>query len=456
MLDGELTRVRFNDWINSSDFKTRYRLLFRTPKWPFIGVVISLSCFYLFPDSFLFGPSILASGLFLLWGFKFWNTGRINRKRFRQLRKQHEPIVCTVVIANRGLLEIKGALAPAVLVGSFGPQDEETLERVSAVALVFAGLYGEDPNTVPPELQAECRTVNDDAYRPHRRQKPPASYANCENLWLFDTLLMADDLPANFQEDGQIVCMATPGRTGMILHLPPSLVVFKEVPYNPNIINYSARSTPPPLVAPMSETLDSVVEHITRYLGYPGTVYHELISTTVHIDVHIVEASPERPWVSLVTSGMSDVPMNTPESSSEFRFAELMIRLPADWKLDNESLKQEENYWPIRTLKFLARFAHEYETWLSFGHTIPNGNPPAPLSPGHPFVGVVLSPPWIGGEEFATLRLASGTPVHFWSLIPLYPYEMDFKLTNGAIPLFEKFEASGFSDLFNPNRPPVV
>lgn len=38
---------------------------------------------------------------------------------------------------------------------------------------------------------------------------------------------------------------------------------------------------------------------------------------------------------------------------------------------------------------------------LIYGHSIPNGNPPEPFAPGCPFTGVVLSPPWTGGEGFA-------------------------------------------------------
>ena len=250
--------------------------------------------------------------------------------------------------------------------------------------------------------------------------------------------------------------MVSPGPSGSIVQLPPGVPVFKEQTYQPNIIHHAARSTPPPIVAPVSENLDAVENHITRHLGEPETVFHELVSTTVHIDVHIVRPSPERPWISLVTSGMSDIPMNAPEGAEEWRFAELMIRLPADWKLDQESLKSEENYWPLRWLKQLARLPHEYETWLSYGHSIPNGDQPGPFAQDTPFAGMVLCTPWIGGEELATLHLADGTPVHFWSLIPLHPSEIAFKLQKGSDALFEKLEPAGFSDLFDPKRPAVA
>lgn len=456
MLDIEQTRERFLDWVKSRAFNPHLDARFKVPKWPFIAAAIAILCIYLFQESRLLLPAIIAAGFFLFRGWRLWHTTRIERKKFRQSLHLHEPIVCSLIIGNRNLFNIKGAVAPALLIGSFGPQDDGTVERVLAAAEVFASLYGTDPLAAPPELQEACRMVNDDTYRPDRRRQVPASIPGHNGLWLFDTMLLADDFPSGQLDSPFLACMASPGHTGTIIQLPPSVPVFKDTNYNPNIIQHSARTTPPPIVAPHADNLEAVENHISRHLGDPATVFHELISTTVHIDVHFVRPTPERPWVSLVTSGMSDIPMTVPAGAEQFRFAELMIRLPADWQLSDEAFKQEENYWPIRNLKFLARFVHEYETWLSFGHTIPNGNPPEPFAPGIPFTGTILSPPWIGGDELATLHLPDGTAVHFWSLIPLHSSEMDFKLAHGADALFERLTAAGHSDLFNPARPAVA
>ena len=49
--------------------------------------------------------------------------------------------------------------------------------------------------------------------------------------------------------------------------------------------------------------------------------------------------------------------MNVPEELAEYKLerAELAIALPADWKLDQESMKDERWYWPIRLLKGAMR-----------------------------------------------------------------------------------------------------
>ena len=55
--------------------------------------------------------------------------------------------------------------------------------------------------------------------------------------------------------------------------------------------------------------------------------------------------------------------------------AELAIALPPDWKLDEESLKDERWYWPIGLLKVLARLPISNDTWLGCWHTLDKQSP---------------------------------------------------------------------------------
>ena len=55
-----------------------------------------------------------------------------------------------------------------------------------------------------------------------------------------------------------------------------------------------------------SENIDRITEHIEAHVGPVATVFHEVISDLVHVDIHIVEPRPARNCYTLVTSGMSD------------------------------------------------------------------------------------------------------------------------------------------------------
>jgi hypothetical protein len=198
-------------------------------------------------------------------------------------------------------------------------------------------------------------------------------------------------------------------------------------------------------------SIEEISNHIEKHIGEIHMVFHELISEQVHIDIHWVKPSKERPFHTLITSGMSDKPMNTPDGVEGCDYAELSICLPEDWKISEEDFNDEKNYWPIRLLKFLARFPHEYNTWLGYGHTIPNGNPAEPFSDNTKLNTMVLLPSIVFEEEFHTLNLTNKS-IDFYTLIPLYSEEVNLKMKNGVEALFDGFEKLGVNDIVQIDR----
>lgn len=205
------------------------------------------------------------------------------------------------------------------------------------------------------------------------------------------------------------------------------------------------------------ELISAVTAHVERHLGPIETVFHELVSTTVHVDIHVVAPTDERPFYTLVTTGMAERPMTVPaEVEGDWRYAELMVTLPPDWPLSQRDFGDEANYWPVRLLKFLARFPHLYETWLAYGHSLPNGDPPEPFADGVGFCGAVLLPPVTAPDGFDTVEVSPDRTVRLWSVVPLYEEEMDLKLERGVDELLDLFDAVGVSDLIDPDRPNVA
>ena len=100
---------------------------------------------------------------------------------------------------------------------------------------------------------------------------------------------------------------------------------------------------------PDYEAIQKLETHIANYIPGEGSVYHELISNALHIDVHMIHPSASRNFSTLVTTGMSDKAMNTPTEFDQYRYSELVMCLPPDWHLEESQLKKEENYWPIRS-----------------------------------------------------------------------------------------------------------
>jgi len=230
-----------------------------------------------------------------------------------------------------------------------------------------------------------------------------------------------------------------------------------EVSESGSIIwRHEARTIPFQPTTGDPEQIERISDHIEEHLGPIATVFHEVVSDLVHIDVHVVAPTEERPWSILVTSGMSEAPMNVPEGAEEFRFAELMIMLPPEWPLSTDDFNEEQYYWPIRWLKMLARFPHEYDSWLGCGHTVPNGDPPEPLGPNTDFCCALILPPLLVPEEFHTLALNDQRVINFYSFIPLYEDEMRYKLKHGLDQLLSLFDEHEIDDVINIERESVL
>ena len=198
---------------------------------------------------------------------------------------------------------------------------------------------------------------------------------------------------------------------------------------------------------------ERISDHIERVLGDGGMVFHEIVSDRVHMDVHTVPATEERPFQMIITSGMSALPMNVPaelDEGSDWQHAELCMLLPADWPMEQESFKDERNYWPVRLVKQLGRLPHDFNTWLGWGHSIPNGDPAEPYAPGTKLTGAVIIPPFVLGED---LFVVPGDPVlHIFQVLPVTDAEMELKLRVGLDGMLEHLEEA-IPDIYGPIDP---
>ena len=213
---------------------------------------------------------------------------------------------------------------------------------------------------------------------------------------------------------------------------------------------WSSRKNSEPEVYSEDE-MSAIEQHIKNTFGEFENVFHELVSPDIHVDICVVPPSEERDYYTLVTMGMGAHRMNVPEELAEYKLerAELAIALPPDWKLDEESLKDERWYWPIGLLKVLARLPISSDTWLGFGHTM---DKQSPFAENTALCSALLVGPqdvvWNGGE---VCTLPGGEEVNFYQVIPLYREELEYKLEHDADALIEQMADVSF--VVHPDRP---
>lgn len=189
------------------------------------------------------------------------------------------------------------------------------------------------------------------------------------------------------------------------------------------------------------------------------TVFHEIMSEYVHIDIHIIKPAENRPFYVLYTTGMSDLPMTMDEDAPwDFKKinerAEIFCILPEDWKLEDKLSKEDtQKYmWIISAMKKAARYPHMCKTWLSFMHTLQYTEDNTPFSPYTKLSSAIfmrLNEDDFGGkyeDDLGGLYAEDGTYINLLCLVPLYKEEMDFKLEHGSGELCMKLFGEAIAD----------
>lgn len=187
--------------------------------------------------------------------------------------------------------------------------------------------------------------------------------------------------------------------------------------------------------------IDTLEEYIIDKYGNFTNVFHEIVSPDIHVDIAIIPPRKERDYYTLITMGMGAHKMNVPAELSKYNLerAELIINLPKNWNLQNTN--DEICYWPLRWLKILARLPIEQDTWLGFGHTVPSDGPVAE--------DVLFSCMLLIGDG-SKVTVSKDKHINFYTIVPIYEEEMQYKFKNEAEGLLGLFEKNGIS------YPPVV
>lgn len=224
--------------------------------------------------------------------------------------------------------------------------------------------------------------------------------------------------------------------------------------------NFSSRAAASAMAVDRDAVRRAAFEaHLTEFLGDRFTVLSERASRHIHLDVYVFEPSAEVPHITLVTAGMSDLPMPVPGSGAQLRM-ELMLALPRGWPgldpLEGEALAREENFWPLRLLKDVARYPSSFDAFLSWGHTVDGSAGDLDRGPS-PFAGALIGPPLGYPAELMRAPTPRGD-VQLLAVMPLTPAEMAFKasLPSGGEALVDRMLEAGADAVITPGRDSVV
>ncbi len=164
-------------------------------------------------------------------------------------------------------------------------------------------------------------------------------------------------------------------------------------------------------------------------------VAHSTDKQPVHIDIYVRKPNPTCTHWTLITSGMSDRPMDIPAPAKGIIAPRCELIMYAN----------NPKPWMFKVLKAMAEFVTRQKTHLHWYHTwTPNGvlTDTAPQ-----LTSCLLLPPHLDDNSQDELRI-NGDRVEFLWVLPITEHERDYAIQNGSGALEEALMTSGL-DLFD-------
>ena len=199
------------------------------------------------------------------------------------------------------------------------------------------------------------------------------------------------------------------------------------------------------------EEVEQYEKYIMEQFGEYEEVLHEIVSPDIHLDIIVVPPTEKNNYYKLITMGMGAYKMNIPRElkEDELERAELVLFLPPTWDIKSE---KEEDFWPIRQLKILARLPIQCDTWLGYGHTVSSDQENTPYASNTKFCSMMLVNALNQDYENLDFRMSSKGKINFYQLFPLYKEELDYKQRNGANVFLDLFDEEDIMSIVNMNR----
>jgi hypothetical protein len=190
-------------------------------------------------------------------------------------------------------------------------------------------------------------------------------------------------------------------------------------------------------------------EHLRKYFSSGEIlVYDEKHSPDFHMDVYVIVPGERRDFFTLLTSGVSSIPMNVPDPRCN-PYMELITFLPASWPIGKEELGSDSFYWPVKLIKDLGRFPNTHNTWLGFGHTIPEPKDSFLYEKG--FEATVLLKSKTIDEDFQRVSFDDGI-IDILMPFPITGKELAFKKEKGIMELMKLYMEYEGDDLITSMR----
>lgn len=209
---------RYVDYLESAEFTPTLKRLTSPPAWRYLAAFVAFM-------------TTIGIPIAIYQVYKIATHRKRRRKEILDVARRSRPLVTYPLMVNRDLLTRPGSIAPGLVVGSFDPKANETVEFMATLAEKVAWLGLGEAQT-PDERQA-AELMEDEAFVPSRRRRLPGGLTGGREVYAFDLMILGDYLPSGTVEVPMIPCVAEPGPAGEIHMIPFWVATGEDRPDGP-------------------------------------------------------------------------------------------------------------------------------------------------------------------------------------------------------------------------------
>jgi hypothetical protein len=175
---------------------------------------------------------------------------------------------------------------------------------------------------------------------------------------------------------------------------------------------------------------------------YDGKI---MLISEVDLYIDIIMPNKDRDYITLVTVGMSEEPMA--ETADGKKFAELIMKLPANWDVSEEALSDMTKNWPFRMMLKTAHLGHKFQgKYVDETTVIPSGNPNDAILyfNGNTELSSVML---CKSEDIPQLKVDNEMTIDFFALVPITEKETDVVKKIGSLAVMKMLPKGDIVDL---------
>jgi hypothetical protein len=194
-----------------------------------------------------------------------------------------------------------------------------------------------------------------------------------------------------------------------------------------------------------------VLDHFEGHVGKLDVLaLHETLAVSaVSVSIHIIAPGKLRSYRTLFTCGVSELPLNAQSKKRGGRYAELMIKLPPEWRVDRESSEADDKaLWPVQWLRMCAHRIHDHNIWLGEGRIVIG---PKTVPDDWRFAGFLIAP-----SDLPNIAAKGRRDVTIYSVRPVYASEIALAEQRGVETLIKLWNEANMTDVHSETRQSIT